>query len=253
MARKRGSKRRRRGRFSFLYKLLAVLATCAAVVTALTLFFRVETIRVNGTVRYTEDDVRNASGVELGSNMYLLNKFEVQRQLREALPYIENVQIRRVLPDQLVITVTECSHVYAVTQDGVAWVFSSSGRIVDRMESHEARYLPQVDGCQLLAPSLGTKIQTAFDEERDSRQESLLDLLKAAEEAGEVGRISGYHLADPERLSMDYAGRFEVRMPYGADYSYMLTYLEMVMTQLGTNESGIIDLTVPGEAHVITD
>ena len=253
MARKRGSKRRRRGRFSFLYKLLAVLATCVVVVTALTLFFRVETIRVNGTVRYTEEDVRKASGVELGSNMYLLNKFEVQRQLRETLPYIEDVQIRRVLPDQLVITVTECGHVYAVTQEGVAWVFSSTGRIVDRMESHEARYLPQVDGCQLLAPSLGTKLQTAFEEERDIRQESLLSLLKAAEAAGEVGRIAGYHLADPKVLSMDYAGRFEVRMPYGADYDYMLTYLGMVMEQLGGNERGIIDLTVPGEAHVITD
>ena len=253
MARKRGSKRRRRGRFSFLYKLLAVLATCAVVVTALTLFFRVETILVSGTVRYTEDDVRQACGVEPGSNMYMLNKFEVQRQLREALPYIEDVRIRRVLPDKLVITVTECSHVYAVTQEDVAWVFSSSGRIVDRMESYEARYLPQVDGCQLLAPALGTKIETDFEKDRDTRQDSLLALLKAAEAANEVGRISGYHLGDPERLSIDYAGRFEVRMPYEADYSYMLTYLGLVMEQLGSNESGIIDLTIPGEAHVITD
>ena len=230
-----------------------ILIGVIALIPALTLFFRVETIHVSGTVRYTEDDVREATGVELGSNMYLLNKFEVQRQLREALPYIEDVQIRRILPDQLSITITECSHVYAVTQEGVAWVFSSSGRIVDRMEGYEARYLPQVDGCQLLAPALGTKIQTAFEEERDTRQESLLNLLKAVEAAGEVGRISGYHLENPERLTMDYVGRFEVRMPYGADYSYMLTYLGLVMQQLGSNERGIIDLTVPGEAHVITD
>ena len=69
MARKRGSKRRRRGRFSFLYKLLAVLATCAVIVVALTLFFRVEDIRVSGNIRYTEEDIRNATGVDLGSNM----------------------------------------------------------------------------------------------------------------------------------------------------------------------------------------
>ena len=97
MARKRGSKRRRRGRFSFLYKLLAVLATCAVIVIALTLFFRVETIRVSGNIRYTEEEIQAATGVELGSNMYLLNKFEVQRRLREALPYIDSVQIRRHL------------------------------------------------------------------------------------------------------------------------------------------------------------
>ena len=253
MGRKRGVKRLRRGRFAFLYKLLAVLVTCAAVVTALTLFFRVEHIRVEGVVRYTEDDVRKASGVELESNMYLLNKFEVQQRLREELPYIENVRIHRVLPNQLVITVTECGHVYAVVQDDIAWVFSSSGRIVDRMEVREARYLPQIDGCTLLAPSLGTKIAAEAEDERDTRQESLLALLKAAEEAGEVGRISAYHLSDREVLSIDYAGRFEVRMPYDADYDYMLAYLEIVMGQLSSNETGIIDLTVPGEAHVITE
>ena len=254
MARKRGSKRRRRGRFSFLYKLLAVLATCAVIVVALTLFFRVEDIRVSGNIRYTEEDIRNATGVELGSNMYLLNKFEVQRRMREELPYIDSVQIRRALPDKLIITVTECGDVYAVTQDNIGWVFRSSGRIVDLMESHAARYLPQVYGCQLLAPSLGTKIQIEVSEEDQSnRQESLLALLKAAESAGEVGRISGYHLEEKNVLSIDYAGRFEVRMPYGADYTYMLTYLGMVMAQLDSGETGIIDLTIPGEAHVIAD
>ena len=79
------------------------------------------------------------------------------------------------------------------------------------------------------------------------------ELAQAAEEAGEVGRISAYHLSDREVLSIDYAGRFEVRMPYDADYDYMLAYLEIVMGQLSSNETGIIDLTVPGEAHVITE
>ena len=43
MARRRNSnRRRRRGSFGFLYKLLSTLVICAAVVAALTLFFRVE-------------------------------------------------------------------------------------------------------------------------------------------------------------------------------------------------------------------
>ena len=45
MARRRHSnRRRRRGNFGFLYKLLSVLVICGAVVAALTLFFRVDTI-----------------------------------------------------------------------------------------------------------------------------------------------------------------------------------------------------------------
>ena len=186
MARKRGTKRRRRGRFAFFYKLLTVLTVCGAIVTALTLFFRVESISVSGNIRYTEEQVQNACGVEMGSNMFLLNKYTVQQRIHDALPYIEDVRINRRLPDQLVVTVTECSHVYAVTQDGVAWVFSGAGKLVDRLEAPEARGLPQVDGCMLLAPSVGTKIVMASDGEKDTRQQSLLNLLRAAEECRAV-------------------------------------------------------------------
>ena len=252
MARRRGTQRRRRGRFSFIYKLLTVLTICAALVTALTLFFRVEVIDVAGNVRYTEEDIRKACGVELDSNMFMLNKYEVQARIRDALPYIETVRINRKLPDHLVVTVTECSHVYAVTQDGVAWVFSGAGKIVDRMEAKEGRHLPQVDGCVLMAPSVGTKI-VLEESEGQEKQKSLLELLAAAEKAQVVGRISACHLEDPFVLTMDYAGRFQVRMPYKADYTYLITYLERVMEQLGSNETGIIDLTIKGEAHVLTD
>ena len=58
MARRRHSNRRhRRGNSGFLYKLLSVLVICGAVVAALTLFFRVDTIEVTGQERYTDDEV----------------------------------------------------------------------------------------------------------------------------------------------------------------------------------------------------
>ena len=253
MARKRGSKRRRRGRFAFLYKILAVLAICAAVITALTMFFRVGEIEVSGNVRYTEDEVRAATGVVMDSNLYMLNKYEIQARILEELPYIETVRINRMLPDRLIVQVTECADTYAVTQGEVAWIFSSSGKIVGREEAAYARLLPQVRGCTLLAPSVGTKLVLEQTDEQTARLESLLALLNAAEESGVMGKISSYDLSQEKVLSMDYAGRFEVQMPYKADYGYLLTYLDVVLAQLESNETGIIDFTVEGEAHVITN
>lgn len=55
MARRRKSNRRRRGSFGFLYKLLSVLVICGAIVAALTLFFRVDTVVITGQQRYTEE------------------------------------------------------------------------------------------------------------------------------------------------------------------------------------------------------
>ena len=42
--------------------------------------------------------------VREGDNLYLWNKVKVSNALMERLPYLESVQIRRHLPDTLVVT-----------------------------------------------------------------------------------------------------------------------------------------------------
>ena len=87
MARRRHSnQRRRRGSFGFLYKLLSMLVICAAIIVALTLFFRVDTVKISGQQRYTDEQVREASGIQVGDNLILLNKYDVAGNIVEALP-----------------------------------------------------------------------------------------------------------------------------------------------------------------------
>ena len=234
MARRRHSnRRRRRGNFGFLYKLLSVLVICAAVVMALTLFFRVDTIEVTGTERYTEKDVIEASGIQLGDNLFLLNKYEAARSIAEQLPYIdiEDIRIRRELPDTLLIDVAECGTPQAVIQDGSAWLLSPKDTAAGD---------PTVDGCELLAPSVGTDI--ALSTEFANQQTSLLALLAALDAAGLTDRVDAIHLDDLSRLTMDYAGRFAVEMEYNADYDRMLQILEAGISKLESNQTGSIRL-----------
>ena len=76
MARNRSTnRRRRRGRFSFLMKLLCILLIAGAVVAALTVFFKVQSITVSGNARYTSEEIIAASGIEIEDNLFLLNKY----------------------------------------------------------------------------------------------------------------------------------------------------------------------------------
>ena len=67
--RNRHGRRRNRGRFGFLYKLLSVLAICGCLIAALTLFFRVDTIAVSGQGRYTAQEIQAASGIQEGDTV----------------------------------------------------------------------------------------------------------------------------------------------------------------------------------------
>lgn len=249
MARKRGDRRRRRGRFTFFYKLLTMLVVCGVVVTALTLFFKLGEVRISGNTRYTQEEIRLSSGLEMGENLFLMNKYAVANRLLNALPYIEEVRINRLLPDTMLIDVSECDHTYAVVQGGTAWLMSDSGKIVDSCKPSEAEGSPRIEGCELLAPAVGA--QMALSAQLQSRQESLLNLLSALEEAEAVEKVTTISLESPSELVIDYVGRFDAVMPYEADYGYMLTYLERVVSALETNETGTIDLTHEGEAHVL--
>ena len=244
MARRHGRGRRGR-RFGVLYKLLTLVVVCAAAVLALTLFFKVESVEVTGNSRYSAQEIQDACGVQLGDNLYLLSKPDMVQRLHQQLPYIDEVRITRQLPNTLCVQVTEFSTVYAVEQEGTVWLLTSGGKIVET--AAERGDTPIIDGCELLAPSLGGDVSFAL--ELQNRQESLFALLTALESAELTEGVRAIHLGDPTVLSMDYTERFTVEMPYGADYPRLLRYLTLVIEELETNLTGVIDLTRDGEPH----
>ena len=99
--------RRNRGRFGPVFKLLCVIAVGVALTVGATVFFRVEVISVSGSQRYTQEDIIAASGIEMGDNLYALNKVRIGRNIRTLLPYIGELSITRPLPSTIVIRVTE--------------------------------------------------------------------------------------------------------------------------------------------------
>ena len=104
MARRRHKRRRRHHRsVAVLYKLLSVVVISGAIVAALTLFFKVETITVSGATEYSSEEIITASGIQQGDNLFLLNKYEIYESILEKLPYVSSVSISRKLPDTLLI------------------------------------------------------------------------------------------------------------------------------------------------------
>lgn len=250
MARRRHSNRRRRGSLSFLYKLLSMLVICGAIILALTLFFRVNTVAVTGQQRYTQQQIVDASGIQTGDNLFLLNKYDVANRIVTELPYIETIRINRKLPDTLLVEVQECSAVLAVVQENNAWLVSPTGKIVDRKAAAAADQYPIIDGCTLLSPSVGTPIALATEYAR--RQESLLSLLGQLDQNGLLDQVDAIHLGEADVLTMDYAGRFQVEMHYHTDYGRDLRALTKTIEKLETNETGTIELTWDdGTVHFI--
>ena len=249
MARKRYTRRRSKGRFAFLYKLLAFVVTCTAIALALTLFFRIRTINVSGNSRYDREVIIQAAQVKEGDNLFLLNKYDAAARIRKTLPYVETVQFRRTLPDTLSIVVTECTSPAAVIQDGQAYLLCDKGIIVDQVSPAAAKKLTQVQGLTLIDPAVGGEAVAA--QGQTLTLEQLLSLLQALDERSLAGDVQSIDLSDPSQITLRYLDRFDVCFPRDTDYGYKLDYLLAVVERLEINEKGAIDMTQEGKASFI--
>ena len=252
MARQRRRNRRsNRGRFSFLYRLLTFVVICAAIVAALALFFKVEKIQVEGNERYSAEDVVEASGINVGDNLFLMDKYEVAARIHSALNYVETVQISRHLPSTLRITVTECRSTVALEQDEVAFLISGSGKIVDTITIDPDAGYALVTGLVLDKPQLGKTIQA--DKDNESACRVLLELLERLYAKDMLSDVQAIHLEDASRITIRYLDRFNVIIPWDADLNYKLDYLLAVVEKLEDNDRGTINMTQDRKVNFIPD
>lgn len=248
MERKKSSRRRRRGRLSFLWKPLCVVVATAAMLVAVTFFFRVNHIEVTGMSRYSRQEVLDASGVELGRNLYFINKFEVKKALFTALPYVEEIRINRRLPDTLCIEVRECAAEAAVADGGGFWLLSANGKLLERTDTPDAPCV-LFEGVTLTEPVVAE--QADFGEESAYRAGVAFTLLREADRRGMRERMVSLDLSDDTALRLNYLNRFTVRLPWTSDVGYKLDTLDTVVNYLENNETGRIDLMTEGKASFI--
>ena len=247
--RSRRNRRRSRGRFAFLYRLLCFVLICAAIVGALVLFFKVDTISVSGNDRYSRETILAASGVSEGDNLFLLNKYDAAARIRQQLPYVETVKFRRVLPSKLVVQITECRDPVAIKQDGTVYLLCDKGNIVDTVSAAKWSQYIQIEGLTLLNPQVGSEARASATQQAVLDQ--LLSMLVLLDDKGMLHEVQVIDLSDAARITMQYMGRFQVEFLWNADFNYKLDYLAAVVEKLEANEKGTIDMTQDGKASFI--
>lgn len=250
MAQKRNNRRRRRGRGSFgpLLRLLSVMLTAVVIVVALTLFFKVDRLIVKGNSRYSAEEIIAASGVEQGDNLILLDKYQIARELYTRLPYITDVRVNRVLPDGLRLEVTETTAVLAVEGNGAWWLVSAGGKIVEATDAPGAQGYLVFAGAMARDAAVCENLMLAEDSPLSAaRLQELIDLLN---DHGMLERVGQIDVSDPDKLVISYDARFDVEIGYDADFAFKLDCLKAVVDELEPNETGIIRMTMEDENEV---
>ena len=155
------SKKRLRFRRQKLIKVLGLTVTFFALLYLLGClpFFQVSEIAVEGTTALTVDKVISLSGIQTGDNFFYLDTWNAKKDL-EQNPFVEDVKIRRMLPNKVTIAVTERKSIgYIVTTDGYIQV-GEDGRLLAIQQTLSNYNLPVISGIDLSElPAIGGFIE----------------------------------------------------------------------------------------------
>ncbi len=104
-------------------------------------FFATRHIDVTGNVRLSREMVLQFGGVKEGGNCLAVSIADVERRLLET-PWVEEVSVKRLLPDRFVIRLKERMPSFWVRQDGVLYYANEGGGPIAPVESENFLSLP---------------------------------------------------------------------------------------------------------------
>ena len=205
------------------------------------MFFRVETVRIEGISRYTEDQILTVADVDMGSNLILTPGDQIAQRILEGLPYVDSVEVRKRFPTTILLNITETTPVaYVATDVGVKWLMDAKGKLLEPVDDQTAMQFIEIQGLQAYDPQVGQRVN--MGEGHISQVNGLLSLLQVLQERGMASRISAISAASRTELVMLYDGRLQAKMLNNVDFNRKILILEEIAAVLGDTESGVIDM-----------
>jgi len=118
--------------------------------------FATKTVNIAGNVRLQRDEVLELSGVHLGENSLAVSIAGMEKAI-SLNPWIEEVAVKRVLPDRFDIRLRERSPWFWVQNGDLLFYADEQGRPIAPVESSNFLSLPTLDiqaGAEDLAPNM---------------------------------------------------------------------------------------------------
>ena len=200
--------RKRGGKMTLYYVLVAVVAIAAVSIMSVTVLFNISSFAVEGATVYSEEQIIAASGIDKGNNLLRINIGSAEERIVSSLVYIDNARISRSFPNRLVINVEPAQPALSFAVGSSFYIISERGRLLEIGQI--SADCPVVKGFASVA---GTQIGEQFEDDEEGRIGIALRMIKYMREYG-LNRYCEIDLSDTLNIILTYDGR--VVMELGA-------------------------------------
>ncbi len=231
---------------SVFRKPLVIVTIVAAVLLFFGTFFQVSEIEVKGASTYSAQEIIQASRIEKGDGLFLLNRVKSASYIFAKLPNIEEVNISTKFPGKVVIQVQETAMIAYIEKDGTAWGIDPNGTILAELAEDEVGELIVVSGLELKDPEAEKRLEDVCTD--SAAVTALCGILNAVNERGIASEISAMDCKDPGMPKLTY-GNFTIILDASEEFNHQLALVQNAVSQLGESEKGTLDLTIDQRVH----
>ena len=245
MAARKYKRRRRKRGGGFILSLFTFCIVIAAIVMSVTVFLKVAEIEVSGTTRYEAADIIQTSGIKTGDNMFMINKFDVAEKILDRYPYIEQIKIRRRLPDKFTFEITERTPAAFVIADDNRWLIDKKGYILERIGNDEVVKVPKISGVEVVTPRAGGELIL----KNEAQLLPLREVLNSLSLSGMTENTTRIEIAKLYDIKIIYGERFLVSLGDTTELPRKIEMLKAVIGELADFDKGTINVSAIKEAR----
>ncbi|MFV0414243.1 MAG: cell division protein FtsQ/DivIB, partial [Oscillospiraceae bacterium] len=202
---------------------LAAVVVCVLFLGAIML--KIEKFELKGESPYTLEEVTAAFGHEAGENLlFSFNAKEEAQKIEQALPYIEEIRIRRRPLNTVVFEVTQAQEAYYLPWESGFAVLSKTRKVL-RLADTEPDGLIRLDGIVEATVEVGKPLVIA-----DAETEQALNLLLASLEPWGMENINKINVENLLQIYFVWQNRFKVVVGSKASLDAKLAYVSVLLT-----------------------
>lgn len=235
--------RRRVGNYSHYYFAFGVIAVIIFVVLANTVLFRCGSVTVEGTQRYSAEEIIAASGLKTGDNLLHIDTGAAEKKIIEQFAYIDSASVRKKYPTGLEITVGEAEQWFCVEQDGETAVVSRLGKLIDKAAPAS---LVRVAGYEAASMEIGDTLTSLVE----GKQELPAKILASAEYNNMRG-LTEIDLTDRFNIELNLYGRIVVRIGDTTDLDEKLySAVSVINKSVSDTERVYVDVRITDQVII---
>lgn len=182
-----------------ILKILLILGLFSGVIVFLVTspLFNIKIINVTGNNKVSTEQIISFSGLQLENNIYKIVNSQVEEKIK-GNAYIDTVSVKRKIPNEINITVTERKPQYLLKYGNAYVYMSSQGYILDITE--EKIDLPIISG--YTTPEENLKLGNRLNIDDLNRLEVVLKIMESASSNDIAKFVSEINMADENNYTL---------------------------------------------------